>query len=164
MIVMVCVDNQNGMMFNHRRQSQDRGLRRRMCEIAGNDDGKFWMNAYSRKMFTDSDTEGTHAQLCVAEDFMKQAASGDFCLLETERSGRLCSKPRRTDSVQLEPGLSGGSAFYTGSERMETSGDSRIRRLFAREDHRNTLHSIKIRRSQECKTQSDSFLLKAVSY
>ena len=55
-----------------------------MCEIAGNDDGKFWMNAYSRKMFTDSDTEGTHAQLCVAEDFMKQAASGDFCLLETE--------------------------------------------------------------------------------
>lgn len=25
MIVMVCVDNQNGMMFNHRRQSQDRG-------------------------------------------------------------------------------------------------------------------------------------------
>ena len=71
MIVMVCVDNRNGMMFNHRRQSQDRGLRRRMCEIAGNDDGKFWMNAYSRKMFTDSDTEGTHAQLCVAEDFMK---------------------------------------------------------------------------------------------
>ena len=84
MIVMVCVDNQNGMMFNHRRQSQDRVLRRRMCEIAGNDDGKFWMNAYSRKMFTDSDTEGTQAQLCVAEDFMKQAASGDFCLLETE--------------------------------------------------------------------------------
>ena len=50
MIVMVCVDNQNGMMFNHRRQSQDRGLRRRMCEIAGNDDGKFWMNAYSRQI------------------------------------------------------------------------------------------------------------------
>ena len=84
MILIVCIDDNKGMMFNHRRQSQDRGLRRRMCEIAGNDDGKFWMNAYSRKMFTDSDTEGTHAQLCVAEDFMKQAASGDFCLLETE--------------------------------------------------------------------------------
>ena len=30
MIIMVCVDDNNGMMFNKRRQSQDRVLRQRM--------------------------------------------------------------------------------------------------------------------------------------
>ena len=35
MIVMVCVDDKNGMMFNKRRQSQDRVLRQRMLELAG---------------------------------------------------------------------------------------------------------------------------------
>lgn len=46
MIVMVCVDDKNGMMFNKRRQSQDRVLRQHMLELAG--DKKLWMNAYSR--------------------------------------------------------------------------------------------------------------------
>lgn len=49
MIVMVCVDDKNGMMFNKRRQSQDRVLRQHMLELAG--DKKLWMNAYSRKQF-----------------------------------------------------------------------------------------------------------------
>ena len=35
MIIMVCVDDNNGMMFNKRRQSQDRVLRQRMLELAG---------------------------------------------------------------------------------------------------------------------------------
>ena len=35
MKIIVCVDNQNGMMFNHRRQSQDRVLRKRIMELTG---------------------------------------------------------------------------------------------------------------------------------
>ena len=35
MKIIVCVDNQNGMMFNHRRQSQDRVLRKRILELTG---------------------------------------------------------------------------------------------------------------------------------
>ena len=38
MIVMVCVDDKNGMMFNKRRQSQDRVLRQHMLELAGDKD------------------------------------------------------------------------------------------------------------------------------
>ena len=53
MIVMVCVDDKNGMMFNKRRQSQDRVLRQHMLELAG--DKKLWMNAYSRKQFPKTD-------------------------------------------------------------------------------------------------------------
>ena len=34
MIVMVCVDDKNGMMFNKRRQSQDRVLRQHMLVLA----------------------------------------------------------------------------------------------------------------------------------
>ena len=50
MKIIVCVDNQNGMMFNHRRQSQDRVLRKRILELTGGK--KLWMNAYSQKQFT----------------------------------------------------------------------------------------------------------------
>lgn len=35
MIVMLCVDDKYGMMFNCRRQSQDRVLRERMQKLAG---------------------------------------------------------------------------------------------------------------------------------
>ena len=47
MILIVCVDDHNGMMFNHRRQSQDRVLRADILELTGGK--KLWMNAYSRK-------------------------------------------------------------------------------------------------------------------
>ena len=35
MILIVCVDDHNGMMFNHRRQSQDRILRGDILELTG---------------------------------------------------------------------------------------------------------------------------------
>ena len=33
MIIILCLDNNNGMMFNDRRQSQDRGLREYIAEM-----------------------------------------------------------------------------------------------------------------------------------
>ena len=43
MILIVCVDDHNGMMFNHRRQSQDRILRGDILELT---EGKIlWMDA-----------------------------------------------------------------------------------------------------------------------
>ena len=47
MILIVCIDDNKGMMFNHRRQSQDRVLRRHILDMVGN--GKLWMNEYSGK-------------------------------------------------------------------------------------------------------------------
>ena len=57
MKIIVCVDNQNGMMFNHRRQSQDRVLRKRILELTGGE--KLWMNAYSQKQFLHAKRTGT---------------------------------------------------------------------------------------------------------
>ena len=78
MIVMVCVDDKNGMMFNKRRQSQDRLLRQHMLELAG--DKKLWMNAYSRKQFPKED----ESRIAVAEHGFQNIRSGEYCFLEDE--------------------------------------------------------------------------------
>ena len=78
MIVMVCVDDKNGMMFNKRRQSQDRVLRHHMLELAG--DKKLWMNAYSRKQFSKED----ESRIAVAENGFQNIRSGEYCFLEDE--------------------------------------------------------------------------------
>ena len=51
MILITCVDNNMGMLFNHRRQSQDRVLKERILKSAS---GKIiWMNHYSENQFKD---------------------------------------------------------------------------------------------------------------
>ena len=42
MIVIACLDDNGGMMFNHRRQSQDRVLRAHIAALVG--DARLWMN------------------------------------------------------------------------------------------------------------------------
>ena len=76
MILIVCVDDHNGMMFNHRRQSQDRILRADILELTGGK--KLWMNAYSKKQFAESDT----ARIRVNETFLDAAGDGEFCFVE----------------------------------------------------------------------------------
>lgn len=76
MIAILCVDDHNGMMFNHRRQSQDRVLRQRMLELVK---GKiFWMNAYSRKQFQKEDAE----EIRESEQAFLEAEEGEYCLFE----------------------------------------------------------------------------------
>ena len=75
MIIVVCIDDHGGMVFNHRRQSQDRLLRLDLLkEVAGK---TIWMNEYSRKQF-----EPAPQNIRVAEDFAGQAGEGDFCFFE----------------------------------------------------------------------------------
>ena len=45
MIVMACLDQKNGMTFNHRRQSQDCVLREHVAELFAN--VPLWMNQAS---------------------------------------------------------------------------------------------------------------------
>ena len=77
MILIVVVDDRNGMTFNHRRQSQDKRLRERILSMTKN--GKLWMNAYSHKQFVDS--EATE-QIQEAEDFLEKAGEKDYCFVE----------------------------------------------------------------------------------
>ena len=49
MILIVCLDDDNGMMFNNRRQSKDLLVRKRILELVGED--KIWMSEYSKGQF-----------------------------------------------------------------------------------------------------------------
>ncbi len=71
MIVMVCLDDNNGMLFNHRRQSHDKALCAYIQRLT--EGSRLWMNAYSAPFF---------AHASVAEDFLEQAAQEDYCFVE----------------------------------------------------------------------------------
>ena len=76
MIIMICLDDRGGMLFNKRRQSQDVLLRQQiLTETAG---GRLWMNSYSAKQFA----EESAANIVVDEAFMDKARPGDFCFIE----------------------------------------------------------------------------------
>ena len=74
MNIIICIDKNNGMSFFGKRQSQDRVLREKMLEIAG--DKKLLMNSYSAKQFENADG------IVVDEDFLNNANQGDFCFVE----------------------------------------------------------------------------------
>ena len=74
MNIIICVDDNMGMMFNNRRQSQDRALRERILEITK---GKnLYMNGYSASQFN----EGSN--IIVDDSFLDKAQQGDFCFVE----------------------------------------------------------------------------------
>ena len=90
MKVIVCVDDGNGMLFNKRRQSQDRVLRDDVQKMTAGQ--KLWMNAYSARQFQEGSQTGENvtgvsetAALIVAEDFLRQAGENDFCFVENEK-------------------------------------------------------------------------------
>ena len=82
MKLIVCIDEKKGMMFNHRRQSQDRVLRddiRKECQGS-----ILRMNAYSAGLFEkDADVE-TMVQIFSSEDFLAQASEDDCCFVEDQ--------------------------------------------------------------------------------
>lgn len=76
MNIIVCVDKKNGMLFNSRRQSQDRELIKKVIEICSG--ARLLMNEYSGEMFSE------YSDVIVSDDFLSQAISGDFCFIEDE--------------------------------------------------------------------------------
>ena len=79
MIVIVCVDDKLGMAFNHRRQSMDDTLRRKILEFCG--DHKIWMRAYTAKQFGQYDNA---TNLITDEDYLSKAAAEDYAMVETD--------------------------------------------------------------------------------
>lgn len=80
MIVILCLDDQGGMMFNHRRQSRDKEVIRDILQMRT---GKaLWMNEYSVKLFEEAEEEIN----CDAA-FLQKAGEGEFCFVENEQPG-----------------------------------------------------------------------------
>lgn len=76
MIVMLCIDDKNGMLFNHRRQSKDRILQEHILDMVGS--SNLWMSSYSRKQFADTG----EANVTVDEEYLAKAGTDDYCFVE----------------------------------------------------------------------------------
>lgn len=74
MKIIVCLDDKGGMLFNKRRQSSDRLLRERVLRLTAG--SRLWMNAYSKKQFTEETT------VFADEQFLEKAVQGDYCFVE----------------------------------------------------------------------------------
>ena len=75
MIAVVCIDDKGGMLFNRRRQSQDRLLRQDLLTEAGG--RPVWLSPYSLRQFPDPPEN-----LRSAEDFFCRPGRGEYCFFE----------------------------------------------------------------------------------
>ena len=75
MKLIVCVDDNNAMAFNYRRQSSDRTVLLKIKElIQGN---KLWIHPYSERLLSTTDIN-----LCAEENFMEKAGLQDYGFAE----------------------------------------------------------------------------------
>ena len=86
MILMVCIDKKNGIMFHGRRQSQDRIMMEHVLQECG--EKKLYMNGYSGAMFRNID----ETKIVVSDDFLEKAGDGDYCFLENMDIGKFQNK------------------------------------------------------------------------
>lgn len=75
MILAVCVDDKLGMLFNNRRQSKDRELRKDLLSLT---DQTLWVNEYTAKQFT----EDEKMWLNIQEDYLDNIGEDDLCFVE----------------------------------------------------------------------------------
>ncbi len=75
MIGVICLDDNRGMLFHHRRQSRDQAVFRDMLAMVGKE--KIYMNAYSGKIFSFYSHE-----IVIREDFLSCAPWGSYCFVE----------------------------------------------------------------------------------
>ena len=74
MIVIVCLDDRQGMMFASRRQSRDRAVTEDILRLT--EGQKLWINQYSAGLFQNK------PGIVVCEDFLQKAGDGEYCFVE----------------------------------------------------------------------------------
>lgn len=72
MKVFVCIDDNNGMLFNGRRQSRDAEVVKKMLEISN---GKVHISPFSSALFGET-------PCIMKENFLDDASDSDFCFVE----------------------------------------------------------------------------------
>lgn len=75
MRIIVCIDDNGGMMFNNRRVSSDKVVTERIIDLLK--DNNLYLNQYSAKLFADKTDN-----LKISDDFLSKAGDNDYCLVE----------------------------------------------------------------------------------
>lgn len=76
MKVIVCVDDNNGMMFNNRRQSRDRVLIEDLLNTTK--EGRLYIAPYSKILFQDI------TALIETETLLEETGADDYCFVENK--------------------------------------------------------------------------------
>ena len=74
MHVIVCLDEQNGMLFNGRRQSRDRAVTEDIIKMAG---GALWAAEYAKELFAEG---AAHFD----EQMLEKAGAEAYCFVEKQ--------------------------------------------------------------------------------
>lgn len=75
MKIIVCVDDNLGMLFNNRRQSRDQVLVEDILKRGE----KLWIHSFSEKLF-----EGQEDRVIIDDDFLSKAGASDVCFVENQ--------------------------------------------------------------------------------
>ena len=76
MTLVACIDEGGGMLFNHRRQSQDRVMRQRIAQMSRG--ARLLMSPYTARQF--GLDLPSNAVIC--ENLLGEALPADFCFVE----------------------------------------------------------------------------------
>lgn len=77
MKAFICIDDDNGILFNNRRLSKDKVLIQWIMDYI---DGKsIWMRSYSQELF-----DG-YKNIKVADDYLDKADTEDYCFVEDDK-------------------------------------------------------------------------------
>lgn len=102
---IVCLDQEDGLLFNGRRQSRDRVVTEKILSMT---EGKpLWMSAYSRRIFPED------APVCVAEDLVgKLAELAEPARKDVEQVESAQEELEREKAAQKESGQQSGEATF----------------------------------------------------
>ena len=81
MNVIVCIDDNKGMLFNQRRQSKDMEVVKdiwRMTDV-------LWIAPFSKTMFEDSKDK-----VIIDEELLEKANNGEYCFVENKELAPFC--------------------------------------------------------------------------
>lgn len=79
MNVIICIDDNQGMLFHNRRQSKDIKV---IEDIAGLTK-ELWISPFSEKLFEGTSSFGIDAK--INPMFLQKAGTGEFCFVENEK-------------------------------------------------------------------------------
>ena len=109
MRIIICLDDDNGMLFHDRRQSQDVKLRADVLQRLG--ERMLWMNAYSARQFADAEDARIH----ISDSFLEEAQIQEVICYRWNR--------RYPSDVKLDLPLEG----WNVTEETEFAGKSHER-------------------------------------
>ena len=78
MKLIVCLENNNGVIFNKRRVSSDRKVTQRVIELTRGK--KLWISYYTQELFVGKDINKT--RLVISNSFFKKAGENDYVWIE----------------------------------------------------------------------------------